>query len=193
MRQARQIANALHTMVPAKRAGRTRCRAALLTWLICLASLAPAVAGEKTPTDPTPSMDRLGWLTGHWRGEAGGIVMEEWWTAPGGQLLLGLHRDSKPAKEGAAPPKGFFEYLRIEGGANGIHYLASPMGREPTPFKLVRLDGEKQVAVFENPGHDYPQRIVYERQGDALVARIETIEGTKRRQWQYRRVGDFSK
>jgi hypothetical protein len=30
-----------------------------------------------------------------------------------------------------------------------------------------------QRAVFENPTHDFPQRVIYERDGDALKARIE--------------------
>ena len=51
-------------------------------------------------------------------------------------------------------------------------WRASPQGRHPpTGFALVESGPRR--AVFENPGHDFPQRIVYERTGDRLDARIE--------------------
>ena len=58
-----------------------------------------------------------------------------------------------------------------------IVYLASPGGRSPsTPFRLVRsTPGPMHEAVFENPDHDFPNRIIYrlsEEEG-VLTARIE--------------------
>jgi hypothetical protein len=46
-------------------------------------------------------------------------------------------------------------------------------------------------AVFENPGHDFPQRIIYRREGDSLIARIEgEVDGRRRSaQWEWR-LGD---
>ena len=37
-------------------------------------------------------------------------------------------------------------------------------------FRLVRHDAAS--AIFENPAHDYPQRIVYTREGDTLTAEV---------------------
>jgi hypothetical protein len=41
--------------------------------------------------------------------------------------------------------------------------------------------------VFENPEHDYPQRIIYQREGNLLIARIEgEVSGeAKGQQWQW--------
>lgn len=45
-------------------------------------------------------------------------------------------------------------------------------GQEEASFKLVKL--EKNLAVFENPEHDFPQRIIYKLEdGETLKARIE--------------------
>ena len=44
--------------------------------------------------------------------------------------------------------------------------------------------------VFENPGHDFPQRVIYERQGDVLNARIEGRMGEREQAmaWSYHKA-----
>jgi hypothetical protein len=44
--------------------------------------------------------------------------------------------------------------------------------------------------VFENPDHDFPQRIIYERNGDVLNARIEGRMGEREQAmtWSYRKA-----
>lgn len=108
-------------------------------------------------------------MTGHWEGEANGVSSEEIWLEPRGGMMLGLHRDL-PASGRAS-----FEYLRIENENDGIVYMASPGGAPPTPFLLVSSGvKESRRAVFENPGHDFPERITYWLGEDGqLHARVE--------------------
>ena len=50
---------------------------------------------------------------------------------------------------------------------------------------------EEKKAVFSNPGHDFPQRIIYWVDGDeALHARIEgeVNEKSKSREWVWKRI-----
>ncbi len=69
-----------------------------------------------------------------------------------------------------------FEYLRIVERDGGLVYVAQPGGRTATEFVLTEYD--KQRAVFVNPRHDYPQRIVYElTQEGALTASIGFARG----------------
>ena len=140
-----------------------------------------AISATGLAQDPA-DVEQLAWMAGAWRGERGGTSMEEWWTSPRGGLMLGLHRD--------VPPSGdaFFEYLRIEQTEDGLVYMASPAGRPPTPFPLVKLESRK--AVFSNPKHDYPQRILYWLEDGELHARIEgdTPMGTESSEWVYRKV-----
>ena len=115
---------------------------------------------------PKPTLDDLAWIAGSWTGTARGIVMEEHWTAPRGQSMIGMHRDVGKGRTLA------FEFLRIEQQATQIVYLSMPNGRAPaTPFPLKEVAGTR--AVFENPAHDFPQRIVYWKDGADLRARIE--------------------
>lgn len=60
-----------------------------------------------------------------------------------------------------------FEYLRIVERDGGLVYVAQPGGRAPTEFALTKLDEKR--AVFVNPRHDYPQRIVYELSKEGVV------------------------
>ncbi len=81
-----------------------------------------------------------------------------------------------------------FEYLRIEQRADGIYYVAHPKARCPgTDFKLTRASATE--AIFENPQHDFPKRIIYRKTGDdALTASIDGGEGTKAMTFAYRRA-----
>jgi hypothetical protein len=66
-----------------------------------------------------------------------------------------------------------YEFTLLRQERNGdIVYVASPSNQSHTKFILTSLrDGE---AVFENPEHDFPKKIVYARQPDgSLLAAIE--------------------
>jgi hypothetical protein len=73
----------------------------------------------------------------------------------------------------------FFEYLRIEARADGIVYIAQPLGHPPTEFRLASWDG--RTVIFENLGHDFPKRISYTREGeDAITARVDGGAGVEK-------------
>lgn len=120
----------------------------------------------------SPDLRSLAWMAGSWGGEDGATRMEEHWTAPRGGLMLGLHRDVRGEKN------AFFEFLRIEAREEGIVYIAMPKAGPGTAFKLVE-SGASRV-VFENPEHDFPQRILYWLTPEnALHARVEGTQGGK--------------
>src|SRR5687768_9927481 len=118
-----------------------------------------------------PVIADLAWMAGSWSGESRGIQMEEHWTAPKGNSMVGLHRDVGKGRT------MLFEFLRIEQQDDRIVYLSMPNGRSPaTPFPLKEMSGTR--VVFENPQHDFPQRIIYWKDGNDLRARIEgTMNG----------------
>jgi len=140
---------------------------------------------------PEPTVDRvaqvaeLSWLAGCWHHEEAGRVSEECWMAPRAGMMLGLHRDVRAGRP-------FFEYLRIADHDGGVAYLASPRGREPTAFRLI--ENGAQRAVFANPEHDFPQRIIYWlSDDDRLHARIEgEVDGEARSsEWSWARAPGF--
>ena len=102
----------------------------------------------------TDSIADLAWMCGSWGDPADAL---ESWMAPIDGLMLGVNRTLRPGKT------PFFEYLRIEERPEGIVFVASPLGRSPTDFLLRELGPER--VVFENPEHDFPQRVAYWLEG----------------------------
>ena len=133
---------------------------------------------------PSPGdLSALAFLTGAWGGVEDGVAAEEVWIAPAGGSMLAIHRDVSGGRTVG------FEYLRIEAGSDGVTYWASPQGKPATPFRLV--ESAPNRAVFENPDHVYPRRILYWLGEDgALRAKIEGTLGGKpaSQEWMWRRT-----
>lgn len=73
-----------------------------------------------------------------------------------------------------------FEFLRLIEDSGSVFYVAKPTAnKEETRFKLVKATANE--IVFENPAHDFPQRIMYRIDGTKLVARIEGTRDGKTR------------
>ena len=113
------------------------------------------------------SLADIGWLAGNWEMSAGARCIEEHWTAPSSNLLVGMSRTVEGGRTTS------FEFVRIEARVDGIYYVAQPGGRPPVDFKLAS-DVASEL-VFVNPGHaDHLKRIVYRHQaGEGFTARIE--------------------
>jgi hypothetical protein len=142
-----------------------------------VAALALLLMGQAAPP---ATVGDLAWMSGQWTTEAGGRWTEESWSAPRGGVMLGYSR----AGAGNAPRE--FEFLRLQAGADGVPvYFAQPGGGAPVPFRLTAHG--RGSATFENPAHDFPQRIGYRRDGDTMVATISALDGSNAMRWTYRR------
>jgi len=118
-----------------------------------------------------PEMMKLTWISGCWKGD-GKIQTEEQWTKLSAGSMLGVGRTIGNGKT------VFYEFLQIRERADGIFYIAQQNGGTAVPFKLVKLNDDE--AIFENPQHDFPQRIIYHRSpDDRLLAAIEGEEKGK--------------
>lgn len=132
----------------------------LYAGILMAVTLAPPVMGESHSTVATP----LDWMAGHWCTDSGGQTIEEVWLPPRGGVLVGLGRVHTMDRTVG------FEFLRIT-QVDGVQtYIAQPGGQPPTHFTR-KASGEDWVR-FENPEHDFPQRIEYRRAGDHLHAEV---------------------
>ena len=123
-------------------------------------ALAAALAG------PPATIDQMAWLKGCWIQTKPNGAVEELWMGPGGGVMLGLGRT---VRDGELRD---FEFVRIVEADGSLAYVAEPSGQEKATFPLASLTPE--MAVFENPAHDFPQRVIYRRLGaDEIVGRIE--------------------
>jgi hypothetical protein len=147
-----------------------------------------SVALYRHPEDialPAPAKAAIGdmaWLADAWVGTMGTRSIEERWSPPLGGAMLGLSRTVSRDRMVA------FEFLRIVERNGGLVYVAQPGGTPPTEFVLTELSGTR--AVFENPRHDSPQRIVYELSAERrLSASIGFIQGGRPQSFEFEREG----
>jgi hypothetical protein len=137
------------------------------------------------PAPAKAAMADMAWLAGAWvgtRGTAGATSIEERWSPPLGGAMLAISRTVSRDKMRA------FEYLRIVERDGGLVYIAQPNGAPPTEFMLTELGANR--AVFENPRHDSPQRIVYELSAEGgLSVSIGQAKGGRPRRFEFKREG----
>ena len=125
-------------------------------------------------------VDDLAWMSGRWLSGDAARWTEEVWAGPRGGTMMGF------SWTGGGATIREYEYLRVqEAEDNGVMYLAQPNGGPGVGFFLVQADGRS--ATFENPTHDFPQRIRYQRDGDVMVATISRMDGSNAMSWTYRR------
>lgn len=117
---------------------------------------------------------KMGWIVGKW-----GIVspegsLTEIWTQKNdstyaGETYFVMGKDTV-----------FSEKISLEQRGNEINYItviANQNQGKPTAFKLMKA-GKKSV-VFENPTHDYPQKITYTKITDGILAEISGKQNGK--------------
>ncbi|MBD3834599.1 DUF6265 family protein [Brevundimonas bullata] len=124
----------------------------------------------------------LSWLAGYWLDCSGGREASETWSDPRLGLVVGHTVTVRNGRSG-------FESAHIGPAPDGgLAYFARPDGAAATPFRLI--ESGPQRAVFANPANDFPHRILYQRAGDVLTARIEGADDDETRsvEWTFNKA-----
>jgi len=119
---------------------------------------------------------QLSWIAGCWRQTSGNgnRVVDEQWMSLRGATMLGMSRTVR------GDSLLELEFLQILEQSGRVVYHAQPSGQRPADFVASAVSDT--LVVFENPEHDFPQRIIYRRRGaDSLIARIEGTRNGKTR------------
>ena len=127
-----------------------------------------------------PRLADLAWMAGTWRLATDDGVLEETWSTPEGDAMVGMFRW---IRNGHA---WLFEIMTIEekDGALAFHLRHLGPGLEiwdsefekKTPVRYPLRSLAEGEAIFENPEREKPRRFVYRRDGDALTVRVEGPE-----------------
>jgi hypothetical protein len=140
---------------------------------VAIAALAACATG------PREDAGRLGFMVGCWQSkpDADGRVNKEVWSAPQGGIMFGWATATRGGELVS------FEQSRIDVRGARATYTASPEGQRPVVFTEAAPDplalAPPNSVRFENPDHDYPQRIFYRADGGDLVATISRIDGSR--------------
>jgi hypothetical protein len=130
----------------------------LIGMLFALACAGPVSAGE---------LAGLAWLSGCWSNPKAEAGSGEYWQPLAGGTLLGVGRTIRDGRTLE------YEFLRLHEDELGrVIYTATPSGQKETSFVASRVS--ESGATFENPAHDFPQKITYTRtSGGSMVVRVE--------------------
>lgn len=136
------------------------------------AMLAAVPAAAQQPERPLAA---LAFMAGCWRGDAGvDKSIEEQWTAADSDVMLATTRyldDNTDRTLG-------WEFSRIQADSSGIVLLPAPMGSQQGRFRMTA--SAQHRATFEDPAHDSPKRIIYQRlDAGTLVVHLDDGEGDR--------------
>ena len=122
---------------------------------------------SRTGASAESPLNALTWLAGCWFGRNDKVEFREHWMRPAGGQMMGMGRSTNNGKVVS------YEMMRIELDAAGVPvFVAKPSGQPEASFKSVKYDATS--IQFENPTHDFPQRVRYELKKDGtLFAQID--------------------
>ncbi len=116
-------------------------------------------------------LEKMNWLVGEWENKMPEGVLTETWVAYNDSTFLGRtvfikEKDTLHYEEIVLTQKG-----------ETLLYIPTIKGQnddKPVEFKMTESKTENEFA-FENPKHDYPQKIVYKKVSDTNL--VATISG----------------
>jgi len=112
------------------------------------------------------SLDNLTWIVDKWVSTDGETISYEEWKIINDTLWEG---SSKTFKDGKII---FEEKLKLISENGSIFYVAD-VAHNPAPVYFKLTSADSNTAVFENPEHDFPQKITYKLEEGNLHAFIE--------------------
>ena len=139
-------------------------------WLSALIVIGCAVTCFAPEPPAKAKIESAGWLAGTWESNESGRSVTEHWMPPAGGTMLGL---SRTIARGRTVEHEFLVLRQDEDG--GLSYVAQPSRQAEATFKLTKATTTE--LVFENPEHDFPQRIHYTLKNATNLVAI--VEGTK--------------
>jgi CubicO group peptidase (beta-lactamase class C family) len=133
---------------------------------------------------PKVTVNDLSWLMGTWKHETATSTTFESWRKASDKTLEGESwRVNKATQQ-----KVFGESILLAEMGDGVFYLPKTSDNPlPVAFKL-NTSNAKEI-VFENPQHDFPQKITYKLNADGTVTALVTgIEKGQARKLEFKYV-----
>lgn len=113
--------------------------------------------------DAAAQIASLDWLAGTWAGAVGPGTWEAVYTTPAGGEVMSTNKEIRKGKVVS------FEFERFFVKDGKVVMTPYVKGINTVAFTLTQNDPKARRAIFENPKHDFPQRIDYHRRSDDLL------------------------
>ncbi|MBX3113278.1 MAG: hypothetical protein KF836_01815 [Fimbriimonadaceae bacterium] len=138
------------------------------------------IGQDQLPTTPiSAEIDQLAFFAGHWQGTRGDAWVEEWWSAPKDNIMMGSFRMHSKGK------LAFSESIRLSITENSVemglkHFSTDFTGweekNETTTFVLTAV--KPNQAIFYHPDEKANSWIIYTRKGDEMTASLQRSADT---------------
>lgn len=137
--------------------------------------LATMIGQDQLPTTPiSAEISQLAFFAGHWQGTRGDAWVEEWWSAPRDNIMMGSFRMHSKGK------LVFTESIRLSITEKSVemglkHFSTDFTGweekNETTTFVLTAV--KPNQAIFYHPDEKGNSWIIYTRKGDEMTASLQ--------------------
>ena len=131
----------------------------------------PQPQAETEVMKPVKKIAEAGWLVGTWSGNSGERSNYETWEKYNDSTYVGRSYSIQVGDTVSS------ESIRLVQQGEIINYIPTVEGQNndmPVMFTLISSDSNK--LIFENPAHDFPQRITYRMVShDSLIAEISGL------------------
>ena len=132
---------------------------------------------------------KMDWLNGRWENKSNNLKIIETWQRENGMgfLVKGYMLENTDTV--------FSESVKVTLKSGVIIYevtLPNQNDSKPVMFKLTENTGRK--VVFENPDHDFPQKITYQQhQPDSMLVQLEgrADQALEKQEYYLKRVGNL--
>ncbi len=120
-------------------------------------------------------LKQMNWLIGNWENKLPIGTLTENWKKENDSIFIGQSFFIK------AKDTLHNENIELNQVGDDVYYIPTVIGQnndEPVTFKLTTITTNQ--IVFENPKHDFPQKIVYSKiTNDSIIATISGIQQGK--------------
>lgn len=133
--------------------------------LVCLAA-----CKNNSSQNKFDKLEKMNWLVGNWEQKLPDGTLKETWTKENDSTFSAnsYFINTKDTVH--------FESIKLTQSADELTYIATVVGQnndEAVDFKLT--SDTENTFTFENPAHDYPQKITYKKVNETSL--IATISG----------------
>ena len=135
-------------------------------------------ANSEIITKPANQLEAANWLIGKWGNSENGIDATEIWARENDSVYTGISYSIRDKKDTVS-----LERIRLEKQNDKLVYV--PVVKEQNAGEVVKFTLTSSVGqqlIFENPEHDFPQKVSYKLiTKDSLIAEISGIYKGKER------------
>ena len=133
-------------------------------------------AVESTPAKTYANLEKANWFIGEWGSKSAEGELTERWNKENDSVYHGESYFVVGSKDTV-----FAEHVRLEEANGKLAYTVTVPGQNnEKPVRFEMTSGNGNQIIFENPQHDYPNKIIYNKIGnDSLVAEISGIQKGK--------------